>query len=658
MALRIFIRPSVNITILTTLLTLNLIAQPNLKIGTGSGIIDNSAVLELASTTKGLLLPRLTNAQMNAISTPANGLQIFNTTDGCIYIYRTTGGWISTCSPTYALAWGLTGNSGTVDGTNFIGTTDNTPLSIRVNNQRSGYIGVAATGSTFYGYQAGVGMTNGLRNTLMGYQAGQVNTNASDNVAVGYRSLYTQSFANAGTAWSTDNVAIGSNALYSNQPTSATNGYRNIAIGRDALYLNTIGARNTALGYNAGRILSDGTDNVLIGSEAGSSLAGGSGSFGNIIIGNEAMKNAPGADFNVAIGYRTLNGASYQQFNTAVGYTALSSNTTGFTNTGLGNRAMFDNTTGYENTALGSNAMESNTVGYDNVAVGHASMDRNTAASSNIAIGYFSLYAQSFNNGGIAWETDNIAIGKTALRLNQPTSNTNGYRNIGLGRDALFNNTTGSNNIALGYQAGNTLTTGSNNTLLGYNADVTSNSLTNTTAIGNGAIVDASNKIRLGNSAITEVETYGNFVTISDRRLKTNIADNPIGLNFIKALRPVHYELIAQRGIHQDGFIAQEIDSALQNLNIKHFSGLSRPKTTTLAIQNSKLETKNTEGGYYTVSYATFVVPLVNAVKELDTENTALKAKIAQMEAENKTLRESVEKNSRDIIAIKKLLSQ
>ena len=36
--------------------------------------------------------------------------------------------------------WNLAGNNGTSDGLNFIGTTDNVPLSFRVNNQVSGRI--------------------------------------------------------------------------------------------------------------------------------------------------------------------------------------------------------------------------------------------------------------------------------------------------------------------------------------------------------------------------------------------------------------------------------------------------------------------------------------------------------------------------------------
>ncbi|OON71123.1 hypothetical protein B0919_03795 [Hymenobacter sp. CRA2] len=44
-----------------------------------------SAALEVRSTSQGLLLPRLTTAQMNAISGAVPGLQIFNTTDSKFY---------------------------------------------------------------------------------------------------------------------------------------------------------------------------------------------------------------------------------------------------------------------------------------------------------------------------------------------------------------------------------------------------------------------------------------------------------------------------------------------------------------------------------------------------------------------------------------------
>jgi hypothetical protein len=56
-------------------------------------------------------------------------------------------------------------------------------------------------------------------------------------------------------------------------------------------------------------------------------------------------------------------------------------------------------------------------------------------------------------------------------------------------------------------------TTGSDNTALGFHADVPyPSNLSNATAIGAYAVVDASNKIRLGNTAVTVVETSGKVV--------------------------------------------------------------------------------------------------------------------------------------------------
>ena len=57
-----------------------------------------SAMLDVASTTSGALLPRMTTAQRNAIGAPANGLLVFDTNLNCIYMYLTsTGAWRSMC---------------------------------------------------------------------------------------------------------------------------------------------------------------------------------------------------------------------------------------------------------------------------------------------------------------------------------------------------------------------------------------------------------------------------------------------------------------------------------------------------------------------------------------------------------------------------------
>jgi hypothetical protein len=59
------------------------------KIGGTPGAAHPSAVLEVdGGTNKGLLLPRLTNAQMGAIASPQDGLMIYNTDKRTPYVYR------------------------------------------------------------------------------------------------------------------------------------------------------------------------------------------------------------------------------------------------------------------------------------------------------------------------------------------------------------------------------------------------------------------------------------------------------------------------------------------------------------------------------------------------------------------------------------------
>ncbi|MFY8165296.1 MAG: fibrobacter succinogenes major paralogous domain-containing protein, partial [Sediminibacterium sp.] len=56
------------------------------QVGIGTTTPAASAQLDVTSTTKGLLPPRMTTSQRNAISNPANGLIIYNTTSNCFQI--------------------------------------------------------------------------------------------------------------------------------------------------------------------------------------------------------------------------------------------------------------------------------------------------------------------------------------------------------------------------------------------------------------------------------------------------------------------------------------------------------------------------------------------------------------------------------------------
>jgi hypothetical protein len=60
-------------------------AQNNVGIGTASP--NASAILDVSSTNKGLLIPRMTSAQRTAIATPATGLLVFDTDTKTIWTY-------------------------------------------------------------------------------------------------------------------------------------------------------------------------------------------------------------------------------------------------------------------------------------------------------------------------------------------------------------------------------------------------------------------------------------------------------------------------------------------------------------------------------------------------------------------------------------------
>lgn len=85
----------------------------NLLVGTSTD--DTSSIVNIVSTAKGFLQPRMTNTQRDAITTPAIGLQLFSTTDSANYVYRGTGGgWqkiANEISASATLDFPSTGNS-------------------------------------------------------------------------------------------------------------------------------------------------------------------------------------------------------------------------------------------------------------------------------------------------------------------------------------------------------------------------------------------------------------------------------------------------------------------------------------------------------------------------------------------------------------------
>ncbi|MDC0007430.1 DUF1566 domain-containing protein [Winogradskyella sp.] len=91
--------------IFTLIAALVLTATTYAQVGIGTTIPDASAALDIASTTKGLLIPRMTAEKRDAISSPATGLMIYQT-DGTVGFYYYNGSsWseVAATSKTYSV---------------------------------------------------------------------------------------------------------------------------------------------------------------------------------------------------------------------------------------------------------------------------------------------------------------------------------------------------------------------------------------------------------------------------------------------------------------------------------------------------------------------------------------------------------------------------
>jgi hypothetical protein len=338
---------------------------------------------------------------------------------------------------------------------------------------------------------------------------------------------------------------------------------------------------------------------------------------------------------NTAIGYQAMYSNTNGYSNAAAGATALYSNTTGYSNSAFGHNALYTNSTGFGNTAIGDAAMLVNTTGYNNTATGSSALSSNTIGLVNAAYGSGALAYNISGNG-------NAGLGCVALY-----SNTTGGYNTALGYEALYFNTIASDNVAIGGFALRNNITGSNNTAVGTNSgpSVSQTDLTNTTAIGYQAIVDASNKVRIGNNAVTSIGGQVGWTNFSDERVKKDVKENVPGLKFIKALRAVtyHYNIVKENellGVKDSarwqgkddvekisftGFLAQEVDAAAKKIGYD-FSGVDKT------------------GKIMGLRYAEFVVPLAKAVQELSKMNDDKDALIQRQQQQLNDMMERLSK--------------
>jgi hypothetical protein len=344
---------------------------------------------------------------------------------------------------------------------------------------------------------------------------------------------------------------------------------------------------------------------------------------------------------NIPAGFISIEGNG----SIGLGTSSLNPYVTGYDNYGIGVLALENLTFGSYNLAMGYGAQQSNVTGSHNIGLGFQTLYLNEASYGNIAMGNQALYNTGQNVFFDGEGSNNIALGTSALR-----SVTFGHGNVALGYSAGYGIVGGNNNIAIGF---NSMISNSSNigcvalganslvgsghyniTALGASTGALSNNRENVTLIGAGTgwATTGTNHFNLGNFSVTNIGGQVGYASYSDARIKENVKENVPGLNFIMRLRPVTYNLdidkqyeIAMNGqrdttealphkydieaITMTGFLAQEVEIAAKECAYD-FSGVVAPE--------------NGEG-LYSLRYSEFVVPLVKAVQEQQSEIELLK---------------------------------
>ena len=431
------------------------------------------------------------NADSLVVQNPANATATKTASkipiaDGSGYLNT----WIQTGTTTGTICAGDDGRLPTSTQKTTLGYMLADATHVTIGSGATGYVG-----STVIGVGAGGASVSGANNVFVGYNSGSHTQSGSSNVYMGY--CAGQGLTGAG---GTENVVIG-NVAAINIRTAA----HCVVIGSNAgvgqggcTYGTYDGTYNVLVGDSAG-INCDGNYNTMVGALAGASY-------------NSGVLSSANSCFGYKSGYSLTSGAN----NVFVGYEAGKVNTSGANNCFVGHQSGLANTTGGSNCFFGAASGVDNLSGSNNTVIGYAALARNNNYHNNTAVGYYAGLEFAASN--------NTFIGSFA----------------GLGASGA---STGANNVFVGFEAGKVVTTGHDCVFSGYQAGVAATTAANSIAIGSGAVSGGDNYCQIGNASVATYKiTAAAWTYNSDERDKADIRDTELGLDFIKALRPVSFK--------------------------------------------------------------------------------------------------------------------
>lgn len=204
--------------------------------------------------------------------------------------------------------------------------------------------------------------------------------------------------------------------------------------------------------------------------------------------------------------------------------------------------------------------------GFYNTVVGQSAVISSTA-SNNTAVGYLSGALLSTGQRN------------TFLGANSARNMTDGNNNVILGDQAGYNALTTQSSVIIGKDAGFNCTDSVNSVFIGSGAGQGVGNLTgaHNVAIGAGSTLSsgsASNEFVLGSLSTYTLRCNVTTITsLSDERDKKEIEELPVGLDFVKKLKPVKFvwndrEEEGRHEVSDFGFIAQDLKAAQEEVEM------------------------------------------------------------------------------------------